>query len=174
MHTPDSTTWTPKARSHQEEFVERCHRKQTFGEEVQGKRRMSYNLLCLWYWIRSSQYPFTSRFPELAKRRIQVLFALQRSCLAPNTMQLAKGSEFVQQERSGIGTTVRTVGVNAGKCFSERFEKISSPTRHRSVRTSTAPTVTWIVIPCLFLLYVMVTFYTLRNFVIVLSLFSRR
>ena len=52
-------------------------------------------------------------------------------------------------------------------------EKIPSPTRHRSVRTSTALTVIWSDFPCLFPLSVSVTLHTLSNFVII-SLFFKK
>ena len=80
-----------RPRSQQEEFVERSHRKETFGKEVQARRRCPITCSVSGFGFGSSQYLFTSRFPELVKRRIQVLFALQRSCLAPNTTQLANG-----------------------------------------------------------------------------------
>ena len=123
---------------------------------------MSYNLLCLWYWIGFIAVPFYLTLPELAKRRIQVLFAQQRSCLAPNMTQLANGLRICPARAKWNWNHCSHKLVNAGKCLLNASEKIPSPTRHRSVRTSTAPTVTWTVIPCLFLLYVVETLYTLR------------
>ena len=122
----------------------------------------------------SSQYPFTSRFPELVKRRIQVLFALQRSCLAPNTMQLANGLRICPARAKWNWNHCSHKLVNADNCSANVSEKIPSPTRHRSVRTSTALIVIWIDLSCLLLLCVSVTLYTLSNFVIIISLFFKK
>ena len=57
--------------------------------------------------------------------------------------------------------------MNADKCLVNVSEKIPSCTHHRSVRTSTALTVIWIDLPCLFPLNVPETLHTLSNFVII-------
>ena len=114
-----------------------------------------------------------SRFPELAKRRIQVLFALQRSCLAPITMQLAYGLRICPTGAKWNWNHCSHKLVNADKCLVNVSEKIPSSTHHRSVRTSTALTVIWIEVPCLFPLNVTKTLHTLNNFVII-SLFFKK
>ena len=45
-------------RSHPEEFVERSHRKETFGKEICKQEEMSYNQICLWFWVRFIAVPF--------------------------------------------------------------------------------------------------------------------
>ena len=56
--------------------------------------------------------------------------------------------------------------------FSENFEKESYPAPHRSVRTSKALTVIWILYPCLFLLSLTVNLHTLNNSVIISPFFK--
>ena len=89
---------------------------------------MSYNLLCLWFWIRFIAVPFfISRFPELVKRRIQILFALQRSCLAPNTTKVANGLKNLSSKSE---VELEPLFAQVGECrqlFSERFGKDSKP-----------------------------------------------
>ena len=119
----------------------------------------------------SSHYLCSSRFPELAKRRIQVLFALQRSCLVPNTMHLAYGLRICPTGAKWSWNHFSHKLVNADKCLVNVSEKIPSSTLHRSVRTSTA--LIWIEVHCLFPLNVTKTLHTLNNFVIIsLSLFQ--
>ena len=149
-------TWIPqyghrKPRSHQEEFVERSHRKETLGEEVQAGGRCLITCSVTGFGFGSSQYLLISRFPELAKRRIQVLFAPQGSCLAPSTTQLANGLRICPARAKWNWNHCSHKLVNADKCLVNVSRNNPSPTRHRSVRTSTALTVIWIDFPCLFL-----------------------
>ena len=142
MHTWFQQHGHRRPRSHQEEFVERSHRKETFGKEVQARGRwlITCSVSVSGIGFGSSRYLFTSRFAELVKRRIQVLFALQRSCLAPNTTQLANGLRICPARAKWNWNHCSHKLVNADKCLVNVSEKIPSPTHHRSVRTSTALT----------------------------------
>ena len=91
----DSAAWTSKAKKPSRGVCRTQPQKRDVWRRSASKKKMSS---VSGIGFGSSQYLFTSRFSELAKRRIQVLFALW-----------PMGSEFVQQERSGIGTTVRTI-----------------------------------------------------------------
>ena len=88
--------------------------KRSLSNAATEKRRCSITCSVSGFGFGSSQHLSTSRFPELVQRRIQVLFALQRSCLAPNPTQLELEKLFAQ----------------VGECrhlFSERFGKDSKP-----------------------------------------------
>ena len=83
------------------------------------------------------------------------------------------GSEFVPTGAKWNWNHCSHKLVNADKCLVNVSEKIPSSTHHRSVRTSTALTVIWIDLPCLFPLNVTETLHTLSNFVII-SLFYKK
>ena len=127
MHTWIQQHGHRRPRSHQEEFVERSQRKETFGEEVQARGRCLITCSVSGVGFGSSQYLFTSRFPELVKRRIQVLFAQQRSCLVPNTTQVANGLRICPARAKWNWNHCSHKLVNADKMFSKRFGKDAKP-----------------------------------------------
>ena len=167
----DSAAWISKAKKPSRGVCRTQPQKRDVWQRSASKRKMSYNLLCLWFWIRFIAVPFFTS--ELVKRRIQVLFAQQRSCLAPNTTQLANGLRICPARAKWNWNHYSHILVNADNCSASVSEKIPSPTRHRSVRTSTALIVIWIVLPCLLPLCMSVTLHTLSNFVII-SLFFKK
>ena len=65
-------------------------------------------------------------------------------------MQLANGLRICPTEAKWNWNHCSHKLVNADKCLVNVSEKIPSSTHHRSVRTSTALTVIWIDLPCLF------------------------
>ena len=82
--------------------------KETFGEEMQARRGCLIARSVSGFGSVSSQYLSISRFPELAKRRIQVCLRCSEAVWRQLRCNWPMGSEVVQQERSGVGTTVRT------------------------------------------------------------------
>ena len=161
-----SAAWTPNAKKPSRGVCRTQPQKRDVWQRNASTRRMSYNMLCLCYWIRFIAVPFY-------QRKIQVLFAIQRSCLAPNTTQLANGLRMCPARAKWNWNHCSHKLVNADNCLVNVSEKIPSPTRHRSVRTSTALTVIWSDFPCLFHLSVSVTLHTLSNLVII-SLFFKK
>ena len=91
MHTWIQQNVHRRTRSHQEELVERHHRKETIGEKMQARRRRFVACSVFRCGSSSSQCPSFFRFPELVKRITLDLRTPQRSCLANNSKQLASG-----------------------------------------------------------------------------------
>ena len=169
MHTWIQQIGHRRTRSHQEELVKRHHGKEALGEEMQARRRRFVACSVSGYGSNSVQCPSIFRFPELVKRMdnpgpahtTAKLFGEQHRSNWP------VGYEFDLLERDGIDATSRSSLENADKCSTRVLRKSPIPTPHRSVRTSKALTVIWILSPCLFLLSLAVTMHTLDNSVII-------
>ena len=136
----DSAAWMSKAKKPSRGVCRTQPQKRDVWQRSASKKKMSYNqpVLSLVLEFGSSQYLFTSRFPELVKRRIQV-------CCATAKLFGAKYDaigQWAQNLSSKSVVELEPLFAQVGS-FSE---KIPSPTRHRSLRTSTALTVIRIVL----------------------------
>ena len=116
----DSAAWISKAKDPSRGVCRMQPQKRKVWQRSASKKKMSYNLLCQWFWIRLIAVPFylsLSRVGEAENPGPVCATAKLFGARYDATGQWS--SEFVQQERSGIGTTIQL--------FSERFGKDSKP-----------------------------------------------
>ena len=145
MHTWIQQNGHRRPRSHQEEPVKRHHRKEAIGEEMQTGRRRFVACSVSGCGSKSSQYLSLSRIGEADNpgpaHATTKLFGDQFEAIGQWARNLTSKSEM----------ELTPLLAQFGKCrqmFSESFEKESPiPTPHRSVRTSQALTVIWILLP---------------------------
>ena len=159
----DSAAWISKAKKPSRGVCRTQPQKRDVWQRSANKKKMSYNLICLWFWIR-----FIAVFFYLSLSRIGE---------AENPGPVCATAKLFGAKYDAIGQWAQNLSSKSVVELEPLFaqvgsEKIPSPTHHWSVRTSTALTVIRIFLLRLLSLCMSVTLHALSNFCYSLSLFK--
>ena len=101
----DSAAWISKAKKPSRGVCRTQPQKRDVWQRSARKKKMSYNLLCLWFWIRFIAVPSYLSLSRVGEAEnpgpvcaTVKLFGAKYDAIG----------QWAQQERSGIGTTIRT------------------------------------------------------------------
>ena len=171
MHTWIQQDGHRRTRSHQEELVNRHHRKEAIDEEMQARRRRFVACSVSGYGSNSLQCPSIFRFPELLKRTTLDLRTPQLSCLANISKQWTSGATNLTS-KSEVELTPLPAHVGECRQMFSAFEKESCPYTS-SVSQNIQDTHSHVdSFPCQCQLSLAVTLHTLNDSVIISPLFK--
>ena len=123
----DSAAWTSKAKKPSRGVCRTQPQKRDVWQRSASKRKMSYNLLCLWYWIRFIAVPFYLTLSRVGEAEnpgpvcaTAKLFGAKDDAIVQRAQNLSSKSEV----------ELEPLFAQVGGCrqlFSERFGKDSKP-----------------------------------------------
>ena len=164
-----------KPRSHQEEFVERSHGKETFGEEVQAGGRCLITCSVSGFGFGSSQYLLDLKLSRVGETEnpglvcaTAKLFGAKYDAIVQWAQNLSSKSEV---ELEPLFAQVGERRQMFSRTFRERIQALHVIGQSRHPQHSQP---FWIDFPCLSTLNVKVTLHTLNNFATIPLSFSRR
>ena len=105
----DTAAWISKAKKPSRGVCRTQPQKRDVWQRNASKKRMSYNLIYLWFWIRFIAVPFYLTLSRVGEAENPGPVCATAKLFGAKYDAIGQWAQnFVQQERSGIGTTVRT------------------------------------------------------------------